>query len=86
MSSSATAVKNSSSSALNTERSENGGSQKTSSYPTTPTKESERKWLLGQMAAAFRILLSLDLLMGVVAILASDVYQRSHLLSSHVGS
>ncbi|KAJ5973673.1 hypothetical protein N7481_010883 [Penicillium waksmanii] len=55
MSSIATTAKTATSSALNTERSENGEVRRLHHIPRPATKEAERKWLLGQMAAAFRI-------------------------------
>ncbi|CAI7652884.1 unnamed protein product [Penicillium pancosmium] len=55
MSSSATTVKTATSSALNTEKSENGEVRRLHHIPRPATKEAERTWLLGQMAAAFRI-------------------------------
>lgn len=42
-------------SALNTGRSGDGEVKRLHHIPRPATKEAERKWLLGQMAAAFRI-------------------------------
>jgi len=43
------------SSALNTEKADDGKVKRLHHIPRPATKEAERKWLLGQMAAAFRI-------------------------------
>lgn len=42
-------------SALNTEKNANGQVKRLHHIPRPATKEAEREWLLGQMAAAFRI-------------------------------
>jgi hypothetical protein len=55
MSSTASTVKTTTSSALNTERSKYGEVKRLHHIPRPTTKEAEQKWSLGQMAAAFRI-------------------------------